>query len=56
MIKLGDGDTCWFVSGSLLHAECEVEWKLPISCDLVRSGLVDMMGEWAGDDTTGQVW
>jgi len=41
-------------SGSLLHAECEVEWKLPISCDLVRSGLVDMMGEWAGDDTTGQ--
>jgi len=41
-------------SGSLLHAECEVQWQVPIPCSQVKDGLVGMMNEWAGDSNCGQ--
>merc|ERR1711982_25449 len=42
-------------SGSLLHAECEVQWQVPIPCSQVKDGLVRMMNEWAGDSNCGQL-
>ena len=36
------------------HAECTVEWQIPLGCDAVRSGLIDIMGDWAGDENNGR--
>lgn len=42
-------------SGSLIHAECEVEWQVPLPCSQVKEGLVSMMNEWTGDSNCGNV-
>ena len=36
------------------HAECTVEWQIPLNCDAVRSGLICIMGDWAGDKDSGR--
>jgi len=42
-------------SGSMFHAECEVNWQVPIPCEQVRDGLVTMMNTWTGDTNCGVV-
>lgn len=39
-------------AGSLIHAECEVNWQIPLPCSQVREGVVAMMGEWQGGADT----
>lgn len=39
-------------AGSLIHAECEVNWQVPVPCSQVRDGVVEMMDRWKGDGET----
>jgi len=39
-------------AGSAFHAECEVDWQVPLACSQVKDGLETMMDRWRGDDQT----